>query len=183
LDAITAYVFSHCPLQSLISSCRDIIKDLHKLRAERLSGESLALPPTHFFILSVLTTLILLGYSINILPFVDANANPPNESAVLFAFLFSTYVLFYNFAQDLNNPFQGVYQVRRSSTASHLLEAKWLIANHPLIKGEVDFEEVAEEDSGTVLVRSPGLGDLLFEKCDIFPDVVSVKDFEMPNGE
>jgi Protein of unknown function (DUF4239) len=123
-----------------------------------------------------LTLLILLGYSINILPSVDLNADPPNESSVLFSFLFSTYVLFYNFAQDLNNPFKGVYQVRRSSTAGHLLQAKWLISNHPLLKGEVDFEEVKEEVDGSVLVRSPGLGDLLFEKDDIFPDTIIVMD-------
>jgi hypothetical protein len=90
--------------------------------------------------------------------------------------------LFYNFIADLNNPFQGVYQVRRSSTASHLLEAKWLIANHPLLRGEVDFEEVEEEPSGNVvLVRSPGLGDLKFEKEDIFPDAAVTNRDSNPN--
>jgi len=161
---------------ALIGSCRDTIKELHILRAARLSKESLALPPTHFFILSVLTMLILVGYSINILPSVDTPGNPPNESSVLFACLFSTYVLFYNFAQDLNNPFQGVYQVRRSSTAVHLLEAKWLISNHPLLKGHVDFDEADEQGSGSVVIRTPGLGDLWFEENSVISKMVLVKD-------
>lgn len=130
----------------------------------------MALPPTHFVILNALTTLILFGYVVSTLPTVDkVTGAPSTESCFLFGFLCTVYILFYNFIADLNNPFQGVYQVRRSSTASHLLEAKWLIANHPLLRGEVDFEEVTEEEN-VVLVRSPGLGDLKFEKNDIYPD-------------
>lgn len=154
----------------LIGSCRDILKDLTKTRATRLSYEALALPPTHFFVLTVLTLLILVGYSISILPTVDETGAPSNESSILFGVLCTVYVLFYNFTDDLNNPFQGVYQIRRSSAASHLLEAKWLIANHPLLQGEVDFEEVEEEGNGDVLIRTPGIGDMLFEKSDIYPD-------------
>jgi hypothetical protein len=144
---------------------------MNKLRATRLSDEALALPPTHFVILNLLTSLILLGYIVSILPTVDANGAPSLESSLLFGSLCTVYVLFYNFTNDLNNPFQGVYQVRRSSIASHLLEAKWFIVNHPLLRGEVDFEEVEEEPNGDVLIRSPGLGDLMFEKSDIFPDL------------
>ena len=148
---------------------------MNTVRATRLSDEALALPPTHFVILNALTTLILFGYVASILPTVDKlSGEPSTESCFLFGFLCSIYVLFFNFISDLNNPFQGVYQVRRSSTASHLLEAKWLIANHPLLRGEVDFEEVEEEPFGNVvLVRSPGLGDLRFEKEDIFPDATA----------
>lgn len=159
----------------MIAICRDTLKDLNKVRATRLSDEALALPPTHFVILNALTTLILLGYVASILPTVDkATGAPSTESSFLFGFLCTVYVLFYNFISDLNNPFQGVYQVRRSSTASHLLEAKWLISNHPLLQGEVSFEEVKEEARGSVVIRSPGLGDLQFEKDDIFPDAESV---------
>lgn len=154
----------------LIGSCRDVLKDLMKIRASRLNYEALALPPTHFFVLTVLTVLILIGFSISILPTVDERGAPSNESSILFGVLCTVYVLFYNFSNDLNNPFQGVYQIRRSSAASHLLEAKWLIANHPLLQGEVDFEEMEEEGNGDVLIRTPGIGDMLFEKSDIFPD-------------
>jgi hypothetical protein len=91
----------------------------------------------------------------SILPTVDEQSGAPSteSSCFLFGFLScSVYVLFYNFISDLNNPFQGVYQVRRSSTASHLLEAKWLIANHPLLRGEVDFEQVEDEESSSNVV-------------------------------
>ena len=42
--------------------------------------------------------------------------------------------------------------------------------NHPLLKNEVDFEPCPEEEDGSVLIRSPGLGPLYFEKRDIFVD-------------
>lgn len=155
---------------SLVAYCRDILKDLTRYRAMRLSDEALALPPTHFFILNVLTFLILLGYVISIIPTLDPTTRyPSNESSLLFAVLSTTYILFFNFAADLNNPFRGVYQVRRSCAASHLLEAKWLLVNHPLTRGEVDFEEVPEEDEG-ILIRTPGLGEMWFERSDIYID-------------
>jgi hypothetical protein len=138
---------------NLLASTRDILKDLNRFRANRLSDEALALPPTHFLILNILTILILVSYTISILPTVDVHTGEPSlESSLLFGVLSTVYVLFYNFASDLNNPFRGVYQIRRSCAASHLLEAKWLIANHPLLRGEVDFEEGKEEPAG-VLIR------------------------------
>jgi hypothetical protein len=155
---------------NLLASSREILRDLNKFRANRLSDEALALPPTHFLILNILTILILASYTISILPTVDVHTGRPSpESSLLFGVLSTVYVLFYNFASDLNNPFRGVYQIRRSCAASHLLEAKWLIANHPLLRGEVDFEEVMEEQAG-VLIRSPGLGDLWFERDEIYVD-------------
>jgi len=155
---------------SRIVYARDVLKDLGKLRANRLSDESLALPPTHFQILNLLTGLILLGYTVSILPTVPPRSGAPgNESSLLFGALTSIYVLFYNFASDLNNPFRGVYQLRRSAGASHLLEIKWLIANHPFLRGQVDFEEVEEEPAG-VQIRSPGLGDFWFERDEIYLD-------------
>ena len=54
-------------------------------------------------------------------------------------------MLFYNFANDLNDPFGGIYQVRRSATASHLLQIKWLIVNDPMLSGEVDFNTLPED--------------------------------------
>ena len=143
------------------------------MRANRLSNEAQSLPATHFFILITLTGLILLTYTVSILPTVDASGNPSNEASIIFGILSSVYVLFFNFASDLNNPFSGVYQVRRSATASHLLALKWLIANHPVLRGKVDFEEVEECDrlgEDIVVMRSPGIGDLLFARKDIYPD-------------
>lgn len=112
--------------------------------------------------------LILLGYCVATLPTVGPDGVPSFESSALFGVLFTVYVFFYSFANDLNSPFDGVYQIRRSSAASHFLEIKWLLANHPKVAGLVDFEEVQEGVEGDVRIRSPGLGDLWFEKEDIY---------------
>lgn len=60
---------------SALSSCREIIERLFTLRADRLSDESLALPPTHFFIMSLLTGFILLGYTIVSMILVNSFSN------------------------------------------------------------------------------------------------------------
>ena len=128
----------------LLGKIRDTTQDLYELRASRLSHEALSLPPTHFFILTCLTNLILLGYTIDILPtvtFTDMGvAVPPFESNLLFGLLSSVYVLFYNSASDLNDPFRGIYQIRRGSIACHLMQAKSLLLNHPLLRGKVCFK-------------------------------------------
>ena len=125
--------------------CRDSIRDLYQIRAHRLSNEALALPQNHFFILTSLTGLILLGYTIEIVMQSSFEAMPLNDSSLVFGLLCSVYMLFYNFANDLNDPFGGIYQVRRSATASHLLQIKWLIVNHPMLSGEVHFNTLLEE--------------------------------------
>lgn len=166
---LTTVSTAKVPSVGLIAYSRDTIRELIRFRAKRLSDETLALPPTHYFILNILTFLILMCYAISVLPTYDElTGSPPNESSLLFATLSTIYILFYNFANDLNNPFQGVYQVRRSCAASHLLETKWVIANHPLLKEKVDFEEVEEEEDGSVLIRSPGLGDYWFDRDRIY---------------
>lgn len=158
---------------SLIGTCRDLLTSLYRLRSKRLSSEALALPRTHFFVLRTLTFLIFLSYAVSILPAVDSAGNPPDEARIVFAFLAVIYIIFYSFASDLNNPFDGVYQVRRSSTGAHLLELKWLVANHPDLKSKVDFEEPREYGiaSDVVMIRSPGLGDLMFERDEIYPEL------------
>jgi hypothetical protein len=149
-----------------------MLKDLFRFRANRLSNEALALPGTHYFILTILTCLIALSYAVSILPTVDITGSPSNEARLIFAFLATIYIIFYNFASDLNNPFSGVYQVRRSATASHLLALKWLIANHPVTKAKINFDEAESEyrSEEFVKIRSPGLGDLMFDRNDIYPD-------------
>ena len=104
------------------------------------------------------------------LPTVDvATKIPSNESAIIFGLLTTVYVIFYNFAQDLNNPFSGLYQIRRSSTAAHLLQAKWLLVNNPLTRGQIDFNE-PKSSVEDVLIRTPGIGDMLFDRDEIYPD-------------
>mmetsp|Transcript_7501 Transcript_7501/g.18035 ORF Transcript_7501/g.18035 Transcript_7501/m.18035 type:complete len:96 (+) Transcript_7501:623-910(+) len=47
---------------------------------------------------------------------------------------------------DLNNPFSGVYQIRRSGIAANLLAIKWIIQKDPTLACEVHFEgEVGHE--------------------------------------
>lgn len=136
-----------------------MLKDLRKFRAIRLSEESLALPPTHFFILNALTFLILLGYFISVLPAVDRLGYTPIESTVLFGILSTVYLLFYNFANDLNDLYHGVFQVRRGSPACHLLQIKKMVSDHPWLRFEVNFERVNNE----VRCFYPGLAEVWFE--------------------
>lgn len=111
----------------------------------------------------------------NVLPTVDlATGKPSNESALLFGILTTVYVIFYNFAQDLNNPFSGLYQIRRSSVAAHLLQAKWLLVNNPYTRGKIQFDE-PEAGTDDVLIRTPGIGEMLFPRDEIYPDMVDSK--------
>lgn len=167
---------------TLVSFCRDTIRQLAEYRSKRLSDETPALPPTHFLILNILTALILMCYSISVVPTIDVvSGRPPHESSLLFGTLATVYILFYNFANDLNNPFEGLYQIRRSCAASHLLEIKWLIAQHPALKGNVDFEEVAQDTDGSISIRSPGIGDFSFERDDIYIPIEDRADTRLTN--
>ena len=133
----------------LLDKTRGTIQNLYELRASRLSNEALTLPPTHFFILTSLTALILLGYTVDILPtvtFTESGAAVPSfESSLLFGLLCTIYVLFYNYASDLNDPFSGVFQIRRASIVSHLMQAKSLIMDHPMLRGRVTFKGSKED--------------------------------------
>lgn len=172
-------------LGNLLGDCRDSIKNLIRMRAERLSVEVLSLPPTHFQVLNLLTLLILLSFVVSILPTIELEGGqPPNESRIIFAILTNVYVLFDDFARDLNNPFDGVYQIQRCGSAVHLLEAKWLISNHPLTRGKVDFEEleiVEEGDKSVVTINSPGLGEMVIETEG--NDLCSTQEDEESNEE
>jgi len=110
---------------------RSEIPALMEARAKRLSDEASALPPTHFLFLLILTLLSLAGFTAATLTITDADGKPPLESRMVFAGLTAVYVLFFNFCKDMNDPFDGVYQIKRSSAASYLLQIKWLIANQP----------------------------------------------------
>lgn len=132
-------------------STHDVINGLMQSRAQRLDLESSALPPTHFFILTILTGIILLSYVLSILPLIGADGSPSFNTQLLFATFVSTYILFFNFANDINNPFSGVYQIRRSLIATHLLETKRLLVNHPLLRNRIDFEAYEEEIDEEIL--------------------------------
>jgi hypothetical protein len=68
----------------------------------------------------------------------------------------------------MNEPFDGVYQIKRSSAASFLLQIKWLIASQPFGKDvrfdtrgfapEFDGNEVFEVGKGAVKVEPASMG-------------------------
>jgi len=127
-------------LGTTIINIRETLEDLVRLRAKRLSDEALALPSFHFSILVSLSLLIILGFTLSELPTVAADGATSNESSFLFSILCTIYILFYNFCEDLNDPFRGVYQIRRSTTATNLLQTKFFIANHPMLKEKVNID-------------------------------------------
>lgn len=143
--------------RGLLGQTRGTIEELCRLRASRLSHEALSLPPTHFFILNCLTSLILLGFTVDVLSSVTIDemgaAMISIESNVLFGLLCSLYVLFYNTASDLNEPFSGIYQIRRAAIASNLIQSKWLMANHPLLEGKIDFKVHEENVDRNILTH------------------------------
>jgi hypothetical protein len=101
----------------------------------------------------------MLGYFISVLPSVEKLGYTPIESTILFGILSTVYLLFYWFAKDLNDLYTGVFQVRRGSSASHLLEIKKIVSDHPWLRFEVNFERVNKE----VTCFYPGLAELWFE--------------------
>lgn len=109
-------------------------------RAERLSNESTFLPPAHFVVARVLAAMIVLGYIVATVPIVDENGQVPFASSAFFSVLCTVYFFFSTIAWDLNNPFSGVYQIRRSGIAANLLAIKWLIQKDPLLTCDVNFE-------------------------------------------
>jgi hypothetical protein len=82
-----------------IGTCRDTLREIVKVRSQRLSDEALFLPPTHFFVLTTLTMLILLGYCVTVLPSVADGSAPSLESSLLFGILCAVYIFFYIFLQ------------------------------------------------------------------------------------
>lgn len=114
------------------------------MRAKRMADEALALAPTHFDVLSFLCGLLLTGFALSAVEVFDAGGEL--IARILFSALIVCYVILYEMSFDLNRPFDGVYQLRRSAAAMHFLEVKHIISNHPLVRGRVDFEEAPSLD-------------------------------------
>jgi len=158
---------------ALISRVRDMCKEATGIRALRLSDESLSLPPTHLQVLISLTSQMLLGFIISSLAYSTSASKV--EYAAVFALLCSVYVHTYKYIEDLNDPFVGTNQVRRSSTACNLLQIKMLFCSHPLTKDRVDFDDAVVQKTSTAFrmpnndfVRSTtsGLGSQAFKIND-----------------
>ena len=129
----------------LLADIHGAVSQLYRLRSDRLTVESLALAPTHFDVMTFLSGMLLLGFAMGTL--ATAPNGIPNEVArVLFAGLVVCYTIFYEMSFDLNRPFDGIYQIRRSGAAMHFLHIKHVINNHPALKGRVDFEEMVDRE-------------------------------------
>ena len=115
--------------ESLVGMLRKELAQITEVRALRLSDEASSLPPTHFLLITSLSFVSIVAYVTASLAVVDDLGAPPQEASLLFAGLAALYVLFFNFCRDLNGPFRGVYQIKRSNAVSHLLQTKWLIVS------------------------------------------------------
>lgn len=131
------------PILQLIGFTRGVVNDLYETRAKRLCNESESLPPTHFTLLSILTSVILVGFLTSTGTVSDQVET--NQTRFLFSLSATVYVLFYAFALDLNSPFRGVYQIRRSSAVAHLLQIRMLLTNSPTTKGKLVFSDEDDE--------------------------------------
>merc|ERR1719379_1279491 len=103
-----------------------IVDRVTQTRAARLSAEALSLPATHFSVLGSLGALLVIAYALTGAA-SDSPGSFPVETSILFGCLCGTYVLAFNFSDDLNRPFDGVYQVRRSAPATSMLNARLLL--------------------------------------------------------
>lgn len=150
--------------ESLTSMLRGEIAQLMETRALRLSDEASSLPPTHFLLITSLSFVSIVAYVTASYKVIEDIWHPPQEASLLFAGLLSLYILFFNFCKDLNGPFAGVYQIKRSNAISHLMQVKWLIVNQfgddidfnsNYGKGDASSEEInkVEEDAMKRLVR------------------------------
>lgn len=129
--------------QHLVADVRGTTAELVRIRAKRMADEALALAPTHFDVMTFLCGLLLVGFALGA---VEADTGGELLTKILFSALIVCYVTLYEMTFDLNRPFDGVYQLRRSSSAMHFLQVKHIISNHPLVRGMVSFEEVPMDE-------------------------------------
>ena len=114
-------------VNTAVSECLVTVEKLADTRATRLSQETKSLPAAHFFILLIFSLQLLFS-------FVFAVAGTPGTEndlllRTLFSFFSGTYLLVFNFAVDLNSPFDGNYQIRRSAINANLISARRTIAS------------------------------------------------------
>lgn len=129
----------------------NLVSRLSDYRSQRLSQESFPLPPTHFFILGTLGSLVALSFALlspptsfithsataqrnilgGVLSFIIGNGDVARQipvfsstSRLIFALLVACISLVIDFSLDLNVPFGGIYQVRRSVPTAMLLQVR-----------------------------------------------------------
>jgi len=75
----------------------------------------------------------------------QTNGIPTEVSRILFSALVVCYTTIYEMAYDLNRPFDGVYQIRRSGAAAHFLQIKHMVAIHPVLRDTITFDPKVDE--------------------------------------
>ena len=159
--------------ESVTGMLRGEIAQLMETRALRLSDEASALPPTHFLLITSLSFVSIVAYVTASIKVVEDIWHPPQEASLLFAGLLALYILFFNFCKDLNGPFAGVYQIKRSNAISHLMQTKWLIINQ--LGDKVDFgSNYGEEEAEIQEEKKKGLFSNLFSSKKS-EDIVTVE--------
>lgn len=135
----------------LISEIHTAVNNLCSLRSKRMNYESLALSPTHFEVMTFLSGMLMVGYALATVATAPPDGVPVELARILFAALISVLTVFYEMSFDLNRPFDGVYQLRRQGTAMNFLHVKHLVANHPLVAGLVDFDEIVDSEEEALM--------------------------------
>jgi hypothetical protein len=164
--------------ESTMGNLRADLTHIMEVRALRLSDEASSLPPTHFLLLTSLSAVSTIAYVTASLAVVDDLNDPPQEARLLFAGLVALYVLFFNFCKDLNGPFQGVYQIKRSNAVSHLLQTKWLIVNQlgdAINFGEFEDDKLQKKVGGAVEVSLLDKVKRFFSGNDTPEEIASVE--------
>lgn len=116
----------------LIEITRKTINDVMDARASRLNKEALSLPAIHFWIMTFLSLYHLTGFCFYTASNMKiSNLDHPSfESNLMFATLATVFSLSINFAIDLNRPFEGAYQVRRSAVSCYLIQVYNRVKNY-----------------------------------------------------
>jgi len=112
-----------------LDALADVVDNLASKRAVRLAQETTSLPAEHFAILAVFSTQLLAC-------FVYVAACSPNDDGgnnsvlrVAFSVFVAFFLLVFNFALDLNDPFRGNYQIRRSAINANIIATRRLAAD------------------------------------------------------
>src|SRR5210317_1963422 len=98
----------------------------------------------------------------------------------------------FGFMKDMNDPFDGVYQIKRSSAASFLLQIKWLIASQPFGKDvkfdtrgyapEFDGNLASEVGKTSVKIDPASMGLPARETQQVAPTVPATTGIPVPSG-
>ena len=134
----------------ILANVHSAVAELFTLRSKRMNLEALALAPTHFDVMTFLCGILMTGFALGTVATAQTNGQPNQLSSLLFASLVVVYTIFYEMSFDLNRPFDGVYQLRRSGAAMYFLQVKHIVCNHPMLAGHVDFEEIVEDEDANV---------------------------------